>query len=400
MARASDRKEFAKFFLYTLILTQFFPEGDSKNFAKCVFRVFDENKDGLIEFEEFMRSLSKTSRGSLDEKLECEDEDCDEETLVDILKEAYYDELCYHENNKNWQRFCRAVINDSRSYSPDLIPAAVKVLQKTRENEVFLIEQIIQVDNVIKKLIEQVKKQEINVNDIPEEFLDPIMSTLMKEPVKLPSGHILDKSTIARHLLSDQTDPFTRKPLTMEIFYKFILQNFFNKRLIKSLDFRLIKQDIFKKMLLTSYLGIPVIAWNPDNIGLEQRVSNSLMLQLAPSVSHQAHAMLSLLRRYSWHSFSVLSTNSTGHEHFVRSLRDQMLTIGVWNKNGLEIKDITWPENSPVPPPGVPEKFSLKVTFLEEPPFLNSMNPNNETGECKTSRSVRCRYAPLSEIKK
>lgn len=62
--------------------------------------------------------------------------------------------------------------------------------------------------------------------------------------------------------------------------------------------------------------------------------------------------------------------------------------------------DITWPENSPVPPPGLPERFSLKVTFLEEPPFLNSMNPNNETGECKTSRSVRCRYAPLSEIKK
>ena len=36
----------------------------------------------------------------------------------------------------------------------------------------------------------------------PEEFIDPILGTLMYEPVRLPSsGTVLDKATIARHLL-------------------------------------------------------------------------------------------------------------------------------------------------------------------------------------------------------
>lgn len=55
------------------------------------------------------------------------------------------------------------------------------------------------------------------LEDAPEEFLDPIMSTLMTDPVILPSSHVtVDRTTIARHLLSDQTDPFNRESLTMD----------------------------------------------------------------------------------------------------------------------------------------------------------------------------------------
>merc|ERR1719167_1482513 len=38
----------------------------------------------------------------------------------------------------------------------------------------------------------------------------------MTEPVLLPSsGKIVDRSTIAKHLLTDPSDPFNRQPLTL-----------------------------------------------------------------------------------------------------------------------------------------------------------------------------------------
>ena len=54
--------------------------------------------------------------------------------------------------------------------------------------------------------------------DVPEEFLDPILYTLMKDPVKLPSsGVFIDRATIVSHLLSDATDPFNRSSLSVDM---------------------------------------------------------------------------------------------------------------------------------------------------------------------------------------
>lgn len=48
--------------------------------------------------------------------------------------------------------------------------------------------------------IQQSNDEELLLSEAPENFLDPIMSTLMTDPVILPSSKMnVDRSTIARY---------------------------------------------------------------------------------------------------------------------------------------------------------------------------------------------------------
>jgi len=57
------------------------------------------------------------------------------------------------------------------------------------------------------------------VEDIPDRFIDPISAEIMSNPVRTPSGKILDESTMLKHLSIRGTDPFTGLPMRYEQLY-------------------------------------------------------------------------------------------------------------------------------------------------------------------------------------
>lgn len=73
-------------------------------------------------------------------------------------------------------------------------------------------------------------------------------------------------------------------------------------------------------MHLAHSAGIPMIAWSVTAT-LAQRPKRQRTLHLAPTVAHEAKAMLAILERYSWHSFSVVSTTLAGHDDFILAIR-------------------------------------------------------------------------------
>lgn len=113
------------------------------------------------------------------------------------------------------QGFVMAVPRDGRSYSKELFTGTERVLIKVGRADLAasLGELAVKVSRASSAHLEE----EELLAGAPEDFLCPIMSILMTDPVKLPSSkQTVDRSTIARHLLSDQSDPFNRAPLTMD----------------------------------------------------------------------------------------------------------------------------------------------------------------------------------------
>jgi len=115
------------------------------------------------------------------------------------------------------KRFVKAVARDTRSYSDEVLMAAAGVLERTRLVPEEVLAMFLDMASHVREVRQYEEHAEEILGEIPEEFCDPLMQTLMRDPVTLPSSKItVDRSTIARHLLSDPTDPFTRAPLKIE----------------------------------------------------------------------------------------------------------------------------------------------------------------------------------------
>nr|GMC73565.1 probable ubiquitin conjugation factor E4 [Ipomoea batatas]GME16881.1 probable ubiquitin conjugation factor E4 [Ipomoea batatas] len=113
--------------------------------------------------------------------------------------------------------FPAAITKDGRSYNEQLFSAAAVVLRRIGEDS-RIIREFIDLGAKAKVAATEAMDTEAALGEIPDEFLDPIQYTLMKDPVILPSSRItVDLPVIQRHLLSDSTDPFNRSHLTADM---------------------------------------------------------------------------------------------------------------------------------------------------------------------------------------
>ncbi|WVQ99567.1 hypothetical protein IAU59_006703 [Kwoniella sp. CBS 9459] len=118
-------------------------------------------------------------------------------------------------NLANESEFIRAVANDGRSYSKELFEKFARTL---KHRAIMTDAEVSEVVSFTQKVEDM--KATISMEDereIPDEFLDPLLSTLMKDPVILPvSRVVIDRGTIRTVLLSKEVDPFNNVPLKYE----------------------------------------------------------------------------------------------------------------------------------------------------------------------------------------
>ncbi|EMD39878.1 hypothetical protein CERSUDRAFT_63413 [Gelatoporia subvermispora B] len=131
-------------------------------------------------------------------------------------KQLLSDILHVYLNLGDHGEFARAVAGDGRSYRKELFERAAAIAQRRSLKSPQEIERLLLFVTKVEETKATLEAEE-DLGDIPDEFLDPLMFTLMRDPVILPTSRaIVDRSTIKSHLLSDVKDPFNRMPLTLE----------------------------------------------------------------------------------------------------------------------------------------------------------------------------------------
>ncbi|XP_062581711.1 glutamate receptor ionotropic, NMDA 2B-like isoform X2 [Saccostrea cucullata] len=72
---------------------------------------------------------------------------------------------------------------------------------------------------------------------------------------------------------------------------------------------------------LATSLGLPVLSFDPDYVGALENPQNRMVLQLAPTLYHQAQAMLKFMMTFNWTHFTVVSTTEDNNFDFTAALR-------------------------------------------------------------------------------
>ena len=132
------------------------------------------------------------------------------------------------------ESFIFAVARDGRSYKPANFTKASEIMRNRHLKPIDDLKKWEELQKKVKEAKELDEQAEEDLGEVPDEFLgmlevwlwpmastdialDPLIFTLMEDPVILPASKMsIDRSTIRSHLLSDPNDPFNRVPLKIE----------------------------------------------------------------------------------------------------------------------------------------------------------------------------------------
>ncbi|KAI3636711.1 hypothetical protein MIR68_004978 [Amoeboaphelidium protococcarum] len=114
--------------------------------------------------------------------------------------------------------FVQAVTRDGRSYNKMYFEKAAHILQSKAVKSMDEVGKLSKFVQDCEQVKAEDQQEEEDLGEVPDEYLDPLMFSLMEDPVILPTSKItVDRSTITSHLLSDSTDPFNRRPLSIDM---------------------------------------------------------------------------------------------------------------------------------------------------------------------------------------
>ncbi|XP_017859364.1 PREDICTED: ubiquitin conjugation factor E4 B [Drosophila arizonae] len=114
-------------------------------------------------------------------------------------------------------RFAQALAADERSFDLQICNEAASRIKRLGIRSVVEVERFKALTQRAHEIYVSNQQTEDECADAPDEFKDPLMDTLMSDPVVLPSGTVMDRAIITRHLLNSCTDPFNRQYLTEDM---------------------------------------------------------------------------------------------------------------------------------------------------------------------------------------
>ena len=129
--------------------------------------------------------------------------------------ELLYELLEVYFSLSQFDTFLRAVVSDGRSYSTQLLTNTQKVLGVAKA-PFEKMEKWTQICEKLSDAKRALECEEVSADSVPDEFLDALMGTIMSDPILLPSGNVVDRATIERHILNQKNDPYSRQPLSIE----------------------------------------------------------------------------------------------------------------------------------------------------------------------------------------